>query len=178
MDGVLNCSNEIRKWQEKHGTSQESFEKFKKKYCLNICSSYLYIIFPKLLKRFNDMYLKIPNCKIVWSSSWRTTTKESKIFIEGLFYQCGFPKKSFLSYTPDLRYSARKYEIIEWIKTFKSSYKIDKCAIIDDLYEADIGKDEIFGIPIKFFQTTYEKGLTKKITNDILKFFEDDKNER
>lgn len=174
MDGVLNCSNVVKKWQKKCGTDETAFIQFKKKYCLNMEGPYLYFIVPTLLKRFNDMYSKIPDCKIVWSSSWRTTIKESKRFIEELFYRCGFPQNSFLSYTPDIRYAERKYEIMSWIKTFITSYKIEKCAIIDDLYGADLGTDEYLGIPIKFFQTSFETGLTRKIVNNILTFFNGD----
>lgn len=172
MDGVLNCSSIVKDWQKKFGNDKDSFQKFQQKYCPISNKKYLYFIVPELLTRFNEMYSKINDCKIVWSSSWRTTIgKDSKLFIEGFFYQCGFPKNSFLSYTPNLRNVLRYNEIEEWIRIFKPSFKIDKCAIIDDLEEANPNTDQIYGIPIKFFKTSMNDGLTEKIANNIIEYF-------
>ena len=179
MDGVLNCSSFIDKWKKENGEDESSWENFKKKYCLKSDGPYLYYIVPELLKRFNDMYSKIPNCRIVWSSSWRLTTKkESNLFIEGLYNQCGLPNGSFLSYTPELRYTLRSDEIKKWIKIFRPSYSFKKIAIIDDLEEANLYENEYLGIPVKFFKTTMRYGLTQKIANDIVQYFnEENKND-
>lgn len=172
MDGVINCNNVIKEWINEKGNNKSSLKEFKEKYCLNPNSPLLYFIVPELLNRFNELYNQIPNCKVVWSSSWRLTTKkESKLFIESLYYQCGFVKGSFLSYTPDMRYRLRSDEIKDWIKTFRTSYNIRKCAIIDDLSEADLMIDSYLGIPIKFFKTEFEFGLTEEIANKIKNYF-------
>lgn len=173
MDGVINSSEVQKKWVEEHGFSKKARDEFIKKYCLNDKYPFYYIV-PELLQRFNQMYSKIQDCKIVWSSSWRLTTKkDSKKFIEGLYYQCGFPENSFLGFTPNIPYLLRYNEIEEWIKTFKDVYKIDKCAIIDDLYEASLNCDSFLGIPIKFFLTSGHHGLTEEIANNIVKYFEE-----
>ena len=179
MDGVINCSNEIDKWKKENGFESfnlEAVEKFKQIYCLNPKGLYPYYIVPELLNRFNEMYSKIQNCRIVWTSSWRLTVKrDSKPFINGLYYQCGFPEGSFLSYTPELRNNLRADEILLWIKTFRQSYEINKCAIIDDLEEANPYVNEYLGVPIKFFKTEMESGLTQKIADDILKYFNEER---
>jgi len=173
MDGVINSGEIQKEWVKKNGFSKESRDAFIKKYCLNTKFPFYYIV-PELLNRFNEMYSKIPNCRVVWSSSWRLTAKkESKLFVEGLYYKCGFPNGSFIGYTSHMPHLLRYNEIEDWIKTFKDVYQIDKCAIIDDLYEASLGVDEFLGIPIKFFQTSGHHGLTEEIANNIVKYFEE-----
>lgn len=174
MDGVINCNSFIEKWNKEKGLN--SLKEFKEKYCLSSTGPYFYFIVPELLERFNRLYNEIPNCKVVWSSSWRRTVKKnSKPFIEGLYYKCGFPENSFLSYTPHIPYLLRYNEIEEWIKIFKNTYNIEKCAIIDDLSEANPMVDSYLGIPIKFFKTSFQKGLTQEIADEILNFFNGDK---
>ena len=179
MDGVINSKEVQKKWVDKYGVSNESRNNFIKKYCLNNQYPFYYIV-PELLQRFNQMYSKIYDCKVVWSSSWRLTSrKDSKKFIEGLYYRCGFPENSFLGYTPHIPYLLRYNEIEEWIKTFKDVYKINKCAIIDDLHEASLNCDSFLGIPIKFFLTSGRYGLKEEIANNIIKFFnKENKNEK
>lgn len=174
MDGVINSSEVQEVWVKKNGLSEKSRKEFIKKYCLNKEFPFYYIV-PELLNRFNEMYSKISNCKVVWSSSWRLTTKkESKLFVEGLYYKCGFPNGSFIGYTPHIPYLLRYNEIEEWIKTFKEVYQIEKCAIIDDLNEASLNTNSFYGIPIRFFKTSAKHGLTEKIANDILKYFNEE----
>ena len=171
MDGVLNCNKVQEDWIKQYGHTKEAIDAFKKKYCLNQKPPYYFIV-PELLERFNTLYSKIPNCKIVWSSSWRNTVmKKSKLFIEGLYYQCGLPKDSFIGYTPYIPYLLRYNEIEEWIKDHIDKFEIEKCAIIDDMYEASISGNKFLNIPIKFFQTSEKYGLTEEISKNILTFF-------
>ena len=171
MDGVINCDKTQEDWIKRYGHTTQSINAFKKKYCLNQNPPYYFIV-PELLERFNDLYSKIPDCKVVWSSSWRNSLKRnSKIFIEGLYYKCGLPKDSFLGYTPHIPYMLRYNEIDEWIKNHVDRIKIDKCAIIDDLYEASISGNKFLDIPIKFFQISAKFGLTENDAESILKYF-------
>ena len=116
------------------------------------------------------MYSKLSDCKVVWSSSWRNTTKKSKLFIEGLYYQCGLPSNSFIGYTPYLPNMERRNEIELWLDTFYKKYNITKCAIIDDRSDANLQKSNYLDIQIKFFQTNFKFGLTEEISNEILNF--------
>ncbi len=169
MDGVLNCSSFVKKWKKEHGSN--SLNEFKKKYCIQN----MYFIVPELMERFHNLFEKIDKieeCKIVWSSSWRHTAgRNSKLFIESLFYNVGLPKESFLSYTPTLSNGLRYNEILQWITDHKNSYNINKAAIIDDDEDANPLISNYEDIPLKFFKTEMKSGLTKSISDKILKFF-------
>jgi len=168
MDGVLNCSSFVKKWKEEHGSN--SVNEFRKKYCIQN----MYFIVPELMERFHNLFEqinKIEECKIVWSSSWRHTAgRNSKPFIEALFYNVGLPKESFLGYTPTLSNGLRYNEILNWLDDHNNLYSISKAIIIDDDKDADPMMKEYLDIKLKFFKTSMEFGLTEKISNNILKF--------
>lgn len=176
MDGVINSGIVQEQWVKEHGTSEEARNAFIDKFCMNSKFPYYYIV-PELLERFNTLYSKIDDCKVVWSSSWRNTAgRNSKRFVEGLYYKCGLPKNSFLGYTPYIPYMLRNTEILEWIFEFRDQYKIDKCAIIDDLEEAEIIQTKEMEVQIKFFKTSSRFGLTQEIADEILNYFNEREN--
>ena len=166
MDGVINNQDFITEWINNHPSEDHDRITFNKTYCLHG----IYYIVPYLLERFNNLYNSIPNCKIVWSSSWRLGNRDSKLFIEALYNGCGFPKNSFLSYTPYLNGAPRADEITKWIKSFSDIYNINKCAIIDDDSDAEINH-QINKIECKFFKTNPKEGLTENIASEIKKYF-------
>lgn len=178
MDGVINNRSFVQTWVTKFGRTNDSIKKFRKNYCIN--ESGLYFIVPELRDRFNLIISSVENCKVVWSSSWRLfyghREKPSKYYIENLYYKCGFPKNSLLSWTPNLPYLLRSNEITKWIDDNYKIYDIEKIAIIDDLEEANPFINNYENIPIKFFLTSEKYGLTEEISNNILNYFIKDKN--
>lgn len=141
-----------------------------------------FYIDPSLRLRLNEILTKVPNCKVVWSTSWRLGLRDSKLFISGRYNTCGFNKGSFLDYTP-INGNPRWMQILEWLNLKGNLYSIEKCIIIDDDPDAEIpdiiDKNlKIIFQPIiekynpKFFQTNNEYGLSEDIKNDILNYFD------
>lgn len=182
MDGVINSGETLRKIH-----LDENF----KLQCL-ACPSYPertrsvpFYIDPSLREKINLILENVDNCKIVWSSTWRMGLRNSRSFIEGFYNLCGFTEGSFLSYTP-IMHEKRYIEILEWLRCFEKNYEIEKCVIIDDDEDAEIDKNKIkdlFGEDSiyykltekynpKFFQTNNLIGITNKIKNNILNYFE------
>ena len=166
MDGVINNQDFITEWINNHPSEGHDRITFNKTYCLHG----IYYIVPYLLERFNNLYNSIPNCKVVWSSSWRLGNRDSKLFIEALYNSCGFPEGSFLSYTPHLSGEKRSAEITKWINSFSDVYKINKIAIIDDESDAEIN-GYVNDIQCKFFKTNSQYGLTEEICSNIKNYF-------
>lgn len=166
MDGVINNQDCIDNWIKTHPSEDHDRLLFNKTFCLDG----VYYMVPELMERFTNLYYSIPNCKIVWSSSWRLGLRGSKIFIEGFFYHCGFPKDSFLSFTPHLPGEKRSIEITKWINSFSDRYDIQKIAIIDDESDAEINTP-INNIPCKFFKINPKHGLTETDTELIKSYF-------
>ncbi len=175
MDGVINSAETFKRISKD--------EEFKQK-CLEnrIVPEY---IDPELRSKINEILSVVPDCKVVWSSSWRMGLRNSKVFIEGVYNTCGFNEGSFLSFTPIL-YKFRFVEILEWLRLFGDNYNIEKCAIIDDDHDAgipdDLEKEFGNGSPYidvgkkyncKFFQTNNKFGITDEIKNKILVYFQE-----
>jgi hypothetical protein len=138
-----------------------------------------YLIDPTLRERINEILRDVPDCKVVWSSTWRLGLRGSKIFIEGFYNQCGFEEFSFLGFTPSTHRGGPRYmEILEWLNTNGSRYNIEKCAIIDD--GGDAGVPLLAGLTskkleqkykVKFFKTEFARGITEEIKNKIKVYF-------
>lgn len=175
MDGVVNSQESFKRIYES--------KEFKQK-CLEgrIIPEY---IDPILRTRINEILSTVPDCKVVWTSSWRMGLRNSKVFIEGVYNKCGFNEGSFLSFTPIL-YKFRFVEILEWLRLFGDNYNIEKCVIIDDDHDAEIPDDleKEFGkespyievgkkYNCKFFQTDNKIGITDEIKNKILVYFQE-----
>lgn len=173
MDGVVN--------------SQETFENIRgNKKFFNECLENRVVpefIDPNLREKINEILIRVPDCKVVWSSTWRMGLRNSKVFIKGVYDTCGFVEDSFLSYTP-IMHKFRFVEILEWLRLFGKNYDIEKCVIIDDDSDAGIPEDleKEFGkgspyidvakkYNCKFFQTKNEIGITDEIKNKILVYF-------
>lgn len=162
MDGVIN--------------SKETFKKAKLnndfyKACLE-SRSYPFMIDPELRNKINEILTKVPNCKVVWSSTWRKGLRNSKLFIKGFYNQCGFIENSFLGFTP-IMHEKREYEILHWLELFGNSYDINKCIIIDDDSDAEvtINNEITKKYKPKFFQTNNDIGINDDVKNKILNYF-------
>lgn len=167
MDGVINSRSTFKKCHED--------ENFKNKCKEN--REVPYFIEPKLRDRINELLRDIPDCKIVWTSTWRLGLRGSKVFIEGFYNTCGFEDDSFIGFTPYLN-SHRYIEILEWLKAFGDNYNIEKCVIIDDNVNAEIPqnsekhiKEFVDRFNIKFFLINSNTGITEKIKNEIKVYF-------
>lgn len=171
MDGVLNCQNAIDEWITTHKQINKEFSKiFEEERGSG------FIIVPELRERLNEILEKEPDCKIVWSSSWRTYCRNSKILVKNLFDKCGILKDRFLDYTPISKtgWCRRQDEIISWIKMFKNIHgPFEKIAILDDDEDAKVSQfdADALGVNCKYFQTEFETGLTESIKNEILVYF-------
>lgn len=172
MDGVINSKETFRLISKSEVYKQKCLED-------RIVPEY---IDPKLREKINYILKTIPDCKVVWSSSWRLGLRDSKALIEGVYNKCGFVEDSFLSYTP-IMYKFRFVEILEWLRFFGERYNVEKCVIIDDDSDAEIPEDleREFGkgspyievgekYNCKFFQTDNQIGITDEIKNEIILF--------
>ena len=74
MDGVINSAETFKRINES--------EEFKQK-CLEnrIVPEF---IDPELRDKINEILSSVPDCKVVWTSTWRMGLRNSKVFIEGL----------------------------------------------------------------------------------------------
>lgn len=174
MDGVINSGKTFR--------MIKNCPKFKSICIENRCVPYY--IDPSLRYKINEILVTVPECKVVWSSSWRLGLKDSKLFIEGFYNKCGFIKDSFLDYTPIVQGFPRYLEILRWLYIKGEKYKINKCIIIDDDVDAEVNikklKKELKKYDLletalkyqpKFFQTNNLFGITDLIKTDILNYF-------
>jgi hypothetical protein len=175
MDGVVNSRSSFNECKKLFQTKEE--------YNQYLCEGrgVPYYIDPHLRDNLNEILQTIPDCKVVWTSSWRIGLRNSKLFIEGLYNQCGFLQNSFLSYTP-INHEQRWVQILEWLNNFEKTYHIEKCIILDDSDDAKIPENINESLKIKadkminkyglkFFQINNEFGLTNKIKNNILNYF-------
>lgn len=173
MDGVVNSEETFKQ--------AKNDELFLKK-CLED-RSIPFLINPFLRDKVNEILKTVPDCKVVWSSTWRMGLRDSKVLIEGFYNKCGFEKDSFLGYTP-IKYKFRCMEILDWLNSLGEKYKVEKCAIIDDDSDAGIPEnpEKEFGVDspyveiakkfnTKFFKTTFKSGITDEIKNNILVYF-------
>ena len=107
----------------------------------------------KLIKIFNEI-IKKTQAKVVLSSTWRLDNNWREVMKKnGL--QC-----EFIDRTPHLSDGlyCRGFEINKWL----SENKVDKYCIIDDDNDMLPGQ--------KLFHTTFEKGLTEKIADEIIDY--------
>ncbi len=179
-DGVINNDDFIAKWKKENGNSRESLERFRNQYYFHNGESG-YVV-PELLARLLAL-CNNTDCKIVWSSSWRESYFEKNTDtgdfyfnyhkIKRLWNAKGLPFERLIGCTPceDLsRYSyvPRGVEIQQWIDDNRKVYNIGKCAILDDNEDAWVG---VKYKQARFFQTTFEHGLTQEIAQQIIKWF-------
>lgn len=178
MDGVVNSEEFFNKWKNDNDFKNIDYEKreellkeFAKEYSID--KNGFGYIWPFLRDKVNKILTDVPNCKVVWTSSWRTHTKDSKLFVEALYNECGFKEGSFLSYTPMLSFQQRNWEIYKWLESFTKStaFSINKCAIIDDDHRARLPEDKFENIECKFFQTFVEFGIMDSDVEEIINYF-------
>lgn len=168
MDGVVNSAETFKKAHEDKEYKLSCLEK----------RPVPEFIDPILRSRINEILTIVPDCKIVWSSTWRKGLRNSKVLIEGMFNQCGFKENSFLGYTP-ITNEKRWVEIALWLDTFGNRFKVDKCVIIDDDLDANIPtlvnllqlKKIWDKFKPEFFNTDNKIGITEEIKNKILVYF-------
>jgi hypothetical protein len=125
MDGVINSRHTFIKAHDNEEFMSECLEKRK----------FPFLIDPELREKINEILKTVPDCKVVWSSTWRMGLRDSKVLIGGFYNSCGFEADSFLGFTP-IRYKFRCMEILEWLYLFGDQYNVEKCAIIDDDIDA------------------------------------------
>jgi len=95
--------------------------------------------------------IEATDCKVVLSSTWR--------LIPASLEECR-EKFPIISVTPSLRGCIRGKEIQVWLDTM--GFNDVKYAILDD--DGDMLPEQI----PNFFQTTWEKGLTEEIANNVI----------
>lgn len=111
----------------------------------------------KQLKRV----LEIVPAHIVISSSWRRLHTLDQL--RTVFENWGISRDRILGATPQTRSGHRGKEISLWIKMFtRNGRKIKNWAIVDD--------DTDFLPEQPLFRTSFQKGLTENIANDLIEW--------
>ena len=151
IDGVLNSARFFKEEYEKwslNGRPQEGAYKW----CRDKFQK-------SSIKELNRIIKKVPDLKIVISSSWKNnnTLYELK---EKLFKQAGINPDLVIDMTPNLGIIHRGKEIIEWLNHNK--YNIINFVILDDNTDMDELSD-------KLVKTTWAEGLTEKEADEIIK---------
>ena len=88
-----------------------------------------------------------------------------------MFNRRGLPGDRLIGYTPKLGADyiygncTRSEQINLWLKNNQYGY-IDRCAVIDD--RSDAGYQLVDNA--KFFQTTFERGITDQIVDSVIKY--------
>ena len=184
MDGVLNNNFLTRKWYDaKFKEVEESLEFNTKEEIKNevrrqfgeFTCHYEEYIFPELASLLREV-IEAVDLKIIWSSSWRKLKRYENIEdARKMFDRRGLIGKALIGYTPAFNfpydfpngYRSRIDEIYYFMNnnildiTFK-----DRLAAIDDINLKSLQK-----MGIKFFPTNVEFGITKKIKNEMIKYY-------
>mgnify|MGYP003443446017 CR=1 FL=1 len=107
-----------------------------------------------------DRIIKETKVEVVLSSTWRLYPKAKNVLEEKLKEKNIFLLDSTIEIRRKLSARvSRSEEIAEWLTRHP---KVDKFAIVDDNDDAG----EYF--PSSFFQTTFQKGLTEEVTENII----------
>lgn len=156
MDGVCNNASYL-KW-------------YKARYRKTPHFSFEYTV-PYLVERVSRICAEC-NAFIVWSSSWRELYTMAAA--KNLFERVGLPHERLLGFTPSLNsYPTangnvpRGREIRFFCFNNLLDEPITEAAVLDDDSDAGIELPDY----CKFFQTTWEDGLTEKITENVIKYF-------
>lgn len=188
MDGVLNCNYLTRKWFDnkykelesslEFNTTEEIQKEARKQFSEFTCH-YEEYIFPELASLLREV-IEAVDLKIIWSSTWRTLKRYKNIEdTRKMFDRRGLIGEALLGYTPEFHfpydfpngYRGRMDEIYYFMQhndleiTFQ-----DRLAVIDDMNMKGLEK---FGI--KFFRTDVEFGITKKIRDEMIKYYRGEK---
>ena len=182
MDGVVNSDDFIMEWSKVHGWDKNSRQEFMQRYYVH--DGHEGYIVPELLERLKWICAET-DCRIVWSSSWRQSywkqdpdTGEFNFDwheIAALWKAKGLPVDRLIGCTPCLDLSRFSYvprgcEIQKWIDDNSEEYNIVRAAVLDDDPDAETG---IENESTFYFQTTFERGLTEDIANDVVKWLND-----
>lgn len=188
MDGVLNNSYLTRKWFDEKFQELESSLKFnsedeitqeaRRQFAKFTCN-YEEYIFPELASLMKEV-IEAVDLKIVWSSTWRKLDKYKNIEdAREMFDRKGLIGKALIGYThvwcshydyPN-GYRARMDEILYFMdhNDLDITYN-DRLSAIDDTNLKGLEK---FGI--KFFGTDMEFGITEKIRDEMIKYYQGEK---
>ncbi len=183
MDGVVNSNCLLRKWfDDKFKEVQQTicpteFEEIRKIVNHEFYEEFKHsteLIFPELAQRLNEV-INTCNVKLVWSSTWRcidpyeTDINNARAMLE----RRGINGSRLIGYTPSFTrygwssYNCRISEILSFIKNNTVGVTFDdRLAAIDDANLSELENDDI-----KFFGTEVETGLTEKIKNDMIEYF-------
>lgn len=174
MDGVVNSDYLIDQWfakkmKELEGTSHRAISREARELFNIEFSYYDELVFPQLAEKIKNIIEKT-QCKIVWSSTWRTLKKYKDIEVaKNMFDRRGLPGDALIGYTPDIKrkefcFVPRGREIRVYSE--RCGFEIEKAAVIDDVKDAGEGLPENF----KFFKTEEQFGITDKIMDEIIGF--------
>lgn len=151
IDGVLNSEEDYREYSLKNGRPApiEFYTDAKARMISDICTR--------------------TGANIVLSSTWRKGLTLEKGAI--LFERLGLPAV-LVGFTPDFSSEGsppRGQEIKYFVENHTLPEEIEKFAVIDD--DSDAGQSLPSGG--KFFQTTFGKGITEEIKNQIIEYLEE-----
>ena len=184
MDGVLNSNYLIQKWcNDKFLELQNENQHLSLSEIRKLVSTVFYkefkhgkeLIFPELAKRLNEVIEKC-NVKIIWSSTWRYVSPYSGNIntARAMLERRGINGSSLIGYTTNFsRFTdggnyGRMSEILAFVKNNTLGITFDdRLAAIDDLNLKELENDNI-----KFFGTEDEFGLTEKIKNEMIEYYE------
>ena len=184
MDGVVNSDAFIDDWIADHGPGETSMARFKSLYYTHDGEPG-YVV-PELVDRLKSVCDRT-GCRVVWSSSWRQNywvqDPDSGEFyfdyhrIRHLWEAKGLPFGRFAGCTPCLDLSRFSYvprgcEIQEWLNENAARYNIGRAAILDDNEDAEVG---VQYENARFFQTTFERGLTEDIAESVVDWLNEGK---
>lgn len=164
MDGVVNGFHHQRHWistyKKEHKVNRlqalhafyEEFDQMQE------------FVIPELAERISRI-VKVTDCNIVWSSTWRIIEKYRNLNdAKEMFDRRGLPGDRLIDRTPSI-FLGRRWEEIQKYLVEHSSLNIERFVIIDDDPGAEL-KSEIG----KFFKTDFNIGITEPITNKIIEY--------
>lgn len=183
MDGVVNSNYLLRKWFDdkfkeiKPEDVPSDFESVRQYVNHEFYKEFKHgreLIFPELAQRLNEV-INTCNVKLIWSSTWRCIDPyETDInCARAMLERRGINGSRLIGYTPSFTrfgwggYNCRISEILSFVKN--NTYGItfdDRLAAIDDANLSELESDDI-----KFFGTEVENGITEKIKNDMIEYF-------
>lgn len=178
MDGVVNSYQHSKKWllqnfeKERQKDKQSDVDIIRKKVMANYSKQfcvYTELVFEDLAERINRICDQT-DCYIVWSSTWRKLQKYSDLQkAREMFNRRGLQGDRLIAYTPCIGMSwqghCRGSQISAWIRN-NEQYKVIKCAVIDDRYDAG------FNLPqcAKFFQIDGYVGISEENVKEIVDY--------
>ena len=178
MDGVINSNHHRMLWTsnkyDQLKSQIEDLDLLRKavidSYKIEFCHGHELVI-PELAAKITEI-CDITEAKILWTSTWRTLPEYEDISkARQMFNRRGLPGDRLIGYTPKLGADyiygnhTRSEQINLWLKNNQYGY-IDRCAVIDD--RSDAGYQLVDNA--KFFQTTFERGITDQIVDSVIKY--------